>query len=423
MNLVILTEHYPYKPGEEFIDNEVKELSKYFHKITIISAEKNISKKKLTKMPLNIEYVVVNKNYKKIRVYLSAFIELFSMKTIREIIFAKKNLDYSFNFKMLKSIFIYYALSKGKLLWIKENLLGKEANHVFYSYWLTNGAYTLAKLKKNGLINYAISRAHGGDAFLDRGFLPFRREIYKYLDEIHFVSEQAKINFENRIMLGRSETKAKLFVSRLGIEKKDNLINLREKKENGVFQVISCSNIIQLKRLDLIVDALSLIDDHRIKWTHIGQGSKKDQIFELINEKLNNCNIEVEFLGYLDNEKVLDLYRNHGVDLFINVSDYEGVPVSIMEAFSYGIPSLARDVGGNREIVINNHNGFLLEKEANPKIIADTIRRVLEMSEQQVNLLRKNAYNTWKEKYNSNINYTIFVKNMLESSLEKDKRW
>lgn len=421
MNLVILTGHYPYKPGEEFIDNEIKELSKCFHKIIIISAEKNIIRKKITKIPQNVEYVVVNKNYKKMRVYISAFIELFSVKTIREIIFAKNTFNYNFNFNMLKSVFIYYTLSKGKLLWIKENLIDKAENNVFYSYWLTNGAYTLAKLKKNGHINYAISRAHGGDAFLDRGFLPFRREIYKYLDEIHFVSEQAKINFENRIILGNSEIKAKLFVSRLGIKKNDNLINCKEKKEHGAFQVLSCSSIIHLKRLDLIVDALSLIKEHKIKWTHIGQGSEIDQILKLVNEKLDKCNIEVEFLGYLENEKVLDIYRNNRVDLFINVSDYEGVPVSIMEAFSYGIPSVARDVGGNREIVINNYNGVLLEKEANSKMISDAILRVLEMSEQEVILLRKNAFNTWKEKYNSDINYTIFAKNILESLFDRDK--
>ena len=48
------------------------------------------------------------------------------------------------------------------------------------------------------------------------------------------------------------------------------------------------------------------------------------------------------------------------MDYFINLSDSEGIPVSIMEAMSVGIPIIARDVGGNREIVTNN-NGCLLE--------------------------------------------------------------
>ena len=39
------------------------------------------------------------------------------------------------------------------------------------------------------------------------------------------------------------------------------------------------------------------------------------------------------------------------IDLFINTSSSEGVPVSIMEALSVGIPIIATDVGGTKEIV------------------------------------------------------------------------
>ncbi|NCO54621.1 MAG: glycosyltransferase, partial [Bacteroidetes bacterium] len=50
------------------------------------------------------------------------------------------------------------------------------------------------------------------------------------------------------------------------------------------------------------------------------------------------------------------------VDLFINVSESEGIPVSIMEALSAGIPVIATNVGGTNEIV-NNDVGFLIDKE------------------------------------------------------------
>lgn len=42
------------------------------------------------------------------------------------------------------------------------------------------------------------------------------------------------------------------------------------------------------------------------------------------------------------------------------MSDSEGIPVSIMEAMSFGIPVIARNVGGMSEIV-NEENGLLLE--------------------------------------------------------------
>ena len=46
-------------------------------------------------------------------------------------------------------------------------------------------------------------------------------------------------------------------------------------------------------------------------------------------------------------------------DLFVNMSLSEGIPVSIMEAISFGIPIIATNVGGNAEIV-NDETGVLI---------------------------------------------------------------
>jgi len=48
----------------------------------------------------------------------------------------------------------------------------------------------------------------------------------------------------------------------------------------------------------------------------------------------------------------------------MNLSETEGIPVSIMEAQSAGVPILATNLGGTSEIV-NNENGFLVEKDFN----------------------------------------------------------
>jgi glycosyltransferase involved in cell wall biosynthesis len=59
------------------------------------------------------------------------------------------------------------------------------------------------------------------------------------------------------------------------------------------------------------------------------------------------------------------VYRSQKVDGFILLSDSEGIPVSIMEALSYGIPVIATDTGGVSEIVTDT-NGILLP--SNPEI-------------------------------------------------------
>ena len=59
--------------------------------------------------------------------------------------------------------------------------------------------------------------------------------------------------------------------------------------------------------------------------------------------------------------------------MFINVSSTEGIPVSIMEAMSFGIPVIATAVGGTPEIV-NNENGYLLSKDPSAKELAEVIQ-------------------------------------------------
>ena len=95
------------------------------------------------------------------------------------------------------------------------------------------------------------------------------------------------------------------------------------------------------------------------------------------------------------------------IDLFINVSETEGIPVSIMEAMSFGIPCIATNVGGNPEIV-NATNGFLIS--ANPSV--EEIKKVLidfmQLNTEKHIELRRNARKTWEQNFNAESNYTQF---------------
>jgi glycosyltransferase involved in cell wall biosynthesis len=98
-----------------------------------------------------------------------------------------------------------------------------------------------------------------------------------------------------------------------------------------------------------------------------------DEISTLANNKLNSkYNISFQLMGNVKNEEIQKYYSLNQVDLFINVSEYEGIPISIMEAMAYGIPCLATNVGGVREIV-NDDNGFLLNKDTNYNQIISSI--------------------------------------------------
>ena len=57
-----------------------------------------------------------------------------------------------------------------------------------------------------------------------------------------------------------------------------------------------------------------------------------------------------------------------GFDVFLLFSKWEGLPISILEAMSVGLPIIASDIKGNNELV-NNRNGFLISVNEIDKLI------------------------------------------------------
>ena len=114
----------------------------------------------------------------------------------------------------------------------------------------------------------------------------------------------------------------------------------------------------------------------------------------------------------VSNEKVLDYYSQNYIDIFINVSDNEGIPVSIMEAMSAGIPVVATNVGGTSEIV-NEKNGYLIDVDFDANVVAEKIDNHLKSPLMKQEEYRSEAYNTWKDKYDATNNYSQFSEKIM----------
>lgn len=83
----------------------------------------------------------------------------------------------------------------------------------------------------------------------------------------------------------------------------------------------------------------------------------------------------VFFMGNIPNAGAY----NAIADLFILPSNYEGLPIVILEAMSLGKPIVASDVGGISEIVRNGENGFVVENS--PEAFRNHILSILEDEE------------------------------------------
>ena len=103
-------------------------------------------------------------------------------------------------------------------------------------------------------------------------------------------------------------------------------------------------------------------------------------------------------------------YQKYPVDWFINTSSSEGLPVSIMEACSFGIPVLATDVGGTSEIVRPGETGFLLDAGFKPEDLAALLRRLFRQKKEERAALRAGCRRVWEENFCAASNFDRFAR-------------
>lgn len=384
-DLIFVTNSYPFGKGETFIESEIGYLAENFRNIYIISRnQKDIQTRKV---PQNCKIYRIKKDLKKLltlyldKIYL---IDLFKEFEINNL---KKLVSFQLSGKLIEN--------KVKEI-IKENNLEQE-NILFYSYWFYNGAYAGSILKRKNRIDKVISRAHRYDLYLEENYQPFKMIILKELNSLYSCSEEGKKYLQEKYFKYTNKIKS----SYLGTVNKNEL-NL-DKSENII---ISCSYLVKVKRVELIIEALSKIKNSNVVWYHLGGGILEDKIKNLAKEKLKN--ITYSFIGHIKNEGVIKFYKENKIKVLINLSSSEGVPVSMMEAQSFGIPIIATNVGGVSEIV-NDMTGILLT--ANPEIeeIVEAIEYMIELNDNKYNEYRQNSYLNWEKNFNAENNYLKFI--------------
>jgi len=111
-----------------------------------------------------------------------------------------------------------------------------------------------------------------------------------------------------------------------------------------------------------IYDLIEVIAEHKVEFDnkltlHIGGNGEKGKLIDLISK--NNIADLITYEGWVSGDKKTDLLNI--ADAFILPSYAEGLPISILEAMSYGLPILSTPVGGIPEIVENGVNGYLFQ--------------------------------------------------------------
>lgn len=396
MNLcVLLTVNYPFGKGETFLENEISYISEGFDKVIILASSAAEDAPQTRSTPPNVSAYPLGEIRTKLRYPIYSLNGILQMPSDE-----RKEME---GLPLKKRLGCYYisgreraGLRKATAILDRVVPWKDVGSCVFYSYWLTDSALVAGRLKikyaskVNGNVR-AVSRAHGYDLYASRnplGYIPYRDLQFSMLDLVAPCSEDGVA-----YLVGEwPQYSQKIKCHRLGT--KDMGMCTKE-KESDTVHIVTCSNIIPLKRVSLIAEAVIQLNKEGldVKWTCIGDGSELEKIKHSMHEACMDD--KVDFKGRISNIKVYKFLKTNYVDVFVNASTSEGLPVSIMEAMSFGVPCVATDVGGTGELV-NDDCGCLLPSDIDAAKIANAVKDVVSRV-RNGEPFRANARKCWKE--------------------------
>lgn len=411
--LFFFTNTFPFSPGEEFIEAEVAYLSAAFDKVILVPSFPYLRRGSQREIPENFNLIAPKaldgsrKNYGEVlgfclrhphATFTAARNSLPRLPQLRHMLEDFK-LDL-FSRMIVKSI-----------LKSVSALVNDEDDVVFYSYWLYAPARVAVELRSRlkRLDSRIVSRAHGYDLYSERrssNYLPQRELLFENLDAVYSVSEKGQGYLAGRY----PEFAEKISTRRLGVTAAHTAGNASRQE----LIVYTCAYLHPVKRIPLLIGGLAATQLRGIpvRWIHMGSSADTKAVEEIegiAQEKLTPGSFE--FLGNMSNDEVREQYERRPGFVFINTSESEGTPVSIMEALAQGLPVIATDVGGNRELISPELGMFdgLLDSNPSSEEIADAIEKLADASPQEFQRYVSGSLQSWATRWSSDDNYQRFA--------------
>lgn len=395
--LYIFTTKYPYGNSDTpYLTRELEYLENYFANITLVpfySDEKELLITNKYRIDRSLSISRQNLNHKAFLAHKSYMYEAYAAIFHRRIDRLRK---------LLWTVKTAWTIADWAIKNIENN-----PNDLLYSYWFSAIPIGLAFARDKGLKLRIAARAHGGDLYHERTYsqyFPLRSYTLDRIDRLFIISQ----NGYDYLSKNYPKYRKKFEISRLGVAGSGSLSSPSNEPRSVAF--VSCSYLRPVKRINLLCKIISTIGDlypdWRITWNHFGGGDPAD------TEKINKTvglfprNITSKLWGSVSNEKISEFYKKNVVDLFISVSSSEGIPVSMMEALSFGIPIISTNVGGVSELV-SQENGLLLDNEI---IVEEAAKSIMNFVLNGHHITKRTAaQKSWSEKYDSNKNYADFA--------------
>ncbi len=210
--------------------------------------------------------------------------------------------------------------------------------------------------------------------------------------------------FVNKIIITNLHIWEKIkFVNKRKIKYIPNGVNskvFRPIKSVKIYDVLYVGRLEKQKNLFMLLDAVSKISPE-LKLLFIGSGSLKEQIIT----KAKALHLDLKIIDLIANDQLPKYYNQ--TKIFVFPSLIEGHPKALLEAMSCGLPVIGTNVEGIKDIITNEVNGLLVNKQVDDLTMA---MKALLLSSKLGNRLGSMARNTIISKYDSDSTWTKEIK-------------
>ncbi len=182
-----------------------------------------------------------------------------------------------------------------------------------------------------------------------------------------FVRIISKDGYNEVLKIIGSEYKNKCFILHVGVDI-PKFINEEEKGDKDSFIIATPANLVEKKGHRYLIEAIGILKQkgYNIKCYFLGDGPLREDLEKIVNDM--NLGDIIIFYGAKPHERLLELYRNREIDCVVLPSivtekgEYEGIPVSLIEAMSYKIPVVSTNTGGIPEL-LEGGAGIIVEQK------------------------------------------------------------
>lgn len=358
--LWLFTMRYPFGVGEAFLENEVPVLCERFEKVRIFPEHRGDT---IRPVPANAEVCLpVQDPFQR-----ASFAEWWRYRS-QALALLRSSWKDAPSFAVWWK---YIPVLRNRISHLvhrvavmdRDVLPGYDAKKtILYAYWFHDWVNVLGMSREFDAHVDLVSRAHGFDLFEAQNkdhWIPFRSFHLDRVSRVFCVSEAGRTH----LLKAHPGHSALFHLSRLGTRD----LGVGPMPVEGPLQLVSCSFLIPRKRVLRIVEALASMSEP-VKWTHFGGGPQEPKIREAVSRL--PAHVQVDLKGDTPNATIMKWYQGTAVDVLIHLSELEGgVPVAVQEAMSFGIPVIATDSGGVRDIM-KPSTGSLIPVDAEASEVA-----------------------------------------------------